>query len=314
MIHERVDIERWKAMFPLSGLREEARRFVLRRQAEQPEAYHNDEAIRDHIQLMSPGGERITSPHDLAVVELLREEAFNATGLCAESQERVPIDVFVFAKGEPERREVTKVGGAPYWPADRGWPSGSTGSPLQFAFQICFADSRDLFSNLTGDVLVAFVDTECLWADHSRETPQSSLQFHWLPLGVDRLIDPAIVPTGDLACDPCYGAIHRTWDYPKIEEPFQHLNSPWYLPVIEGTKIGGVPRWIQYEPERWGRHLCVSGSIEPAMSQPYPWLNDAAPISDFQEYPDNTLGWDDAGSLYMCLTPDGSVRWEMQGY
>ena len=51
MIHERVDTERWKAMFPLARLREEAREFVLRRHAEKPGTYAGDEALQRHIAL-----------------------------------------------------------------------------------------------------------------------------------------------------------------------------------------------------------------------------------------------------------------------
>ena len=86
------------------------------------------------IGLMEPTGEMITSPHDMVVVELLRQEAFSRSG-SSPSAHSVPTDVFVFGKGEPASREVTKVGGVPYWPAARPWPASRTGKPLTFVAQ-----------------------------------------------------------------------------------------------------------------------------------------------------------------------------------
>lgn len=57
------------------------------------------------------GGEDISSPFDLYSVEALRDRYQLRIG------SPCPTDIFVWAEGEPTRREVTKVGGLPYWPA-----------------------------------------------------------------------------------------------------------------------------------------------------------------------------------------------------
>ena len=118
IMHEIVDIDRWKQMFPLSPLREQAREFVMHRSRTEYGAYVSQAAIERDIARMEPGGTQVTSPRDIAIIEQLREEALAGRpkpgGLAT--------DVFVFGLGEPDRREVTKVGGLPYWPVGQAWP------------------------------------------------------------------------------------------------------------------------------------------------------------------------------------------------
>lgn len=56
-------------------------------------------------------GTHVTSPFHLFAVETLRDQHHLRVGPA------IPTDVFVWAIGEPARREVTKIGGLPYWPA-----------------------------------------------------------------------------------------------------------------------------------------------------------------------------------------------------
>src|SRR6266403_694498 len=76
---------------------------------EMPDEYPNEAAVERHVKLMSPSGEIVTSPCHLATVEQLRAECLSKRCLPT-----APTDVFVFAKGEPPDRGVTKVGGLPF--------------------------------------------------------------------------------------------------------------------------------------------------------------------------------------------------------
>lgn len=94
------------------------------------------------------GGEDISSPFDLYSIETLRDrhqlrisEAFST-------------DVFVWAEGEPARREITKVGGLPYCPTSEPWPSTKKGKPYEFIAQFNFQDSLELHPDLPADVVL----------------------------------------------------------------------------------------------------------------------------------------------------------------
>ena len=95
-------------MFPLSRLREEARAFVEARQAAMPTEYRRPGAFEEHVALMAPGGEQVTGPYDIAVIEQQRVETLPSL----EGERTVRTDVFVFARGEPEDRAVTMIGGS----------------------------------------------------------------------------------------------------------------------------------------------------------------------------------------------------------
>jgi hypothetical protein len=147
VIHQRFDVERWKSLFSSEKLRKEAREFVESRRKEMPDQYPSWSAVEAHVKLMSPGGEIVTSPCQLAIVEQLRAECLDKRCLPT-----FPTDVFAFGEGEPQDRRATKVGGLPFWPGERGWPIGGSGEPMSFVAQFCFADSTELFGALPGDV------------------------------------------------------------------------------------------------------------------------------------------------------------------
>src|SRR5258706_10769357 len=131
MIHQRLNLDHWKQRFPLPRLREKAGGRL-------------------------PGVPGISGPLDVAVLEQLRDASYaNSPGI-----ERVPTDIFVWSRGEPDQRFVTKIGGLPYWGADTPWPLGPSGTPLTFVAQICFADSQDLTPHLPGDLLLMFTEAK----------------------------------------------------------------------------------------------------------------------------------------------------------
>lgn len=286
MIHGRLDLSRWISEFPLSGLRAEARDFVIRRRQELPKQYADDAAVAAHIQLMYPKWQIVVGPAAVAINEQLRQEAVVGGEV---PSTRVPTDLAVWARGELAERAVTKIGGLPYRPAGLPWPIGDTGRPLRFVGQLSFVDSRDIVPSLPGDVLLVFGDDDALLGEPHR------LAFEWWPLTSGPLTSEA--PQTDAPLSPFHAVLHRTED--------------WDTTVFEGTKIGGVPSFIQGEPVGFGRFIGSIGSISVSPRARHPFINVAEPRgwSD-----DGDLKIGDMGSLYVFLGSGGQVRAFSQCY
>jgi len=301
MIHDTLDIERWTAAFPLEA-----------------------ERAKGH----EPEPEFISGPRDIAILEQLRSEVFQ-DGI---SYERLTTDVFVWSRGEPARREVTKIGGLPYRPSTKLWPLDVSGKPTTFFAQICFSDSRDLVPPLAGDVLHIFAMTEewqrgnydVSWGSHD------TLAFEWMTIGDAPLVAAEEIPDTGLHYLPCYGTIYRTWD---AELALNKLGDS--LPggdaellgdcaVVDGTKIGGIASWLYDDDEcRFdreehlppGEYLCTLASLMPDISEPFALLNLPDPVEpqDGSRYKawrqSNPLMIADAGLLNFFLDRQGRVRW-----
>jgi len=276
MIHDRFDISQWKRMFTLS----------------------------ENI-----GGEHITSPYDIVVIEAIRERVLKDQHVGA----TVLTDVCIFAKGEPANRAITKIGGLPYWPADKPWPCGVAGNPMTFVAQFNFADSLELTGQLPGDILVFFADAETGASDGYIE--EGGAYFAWFQLDHQfKVIDH--VPETGWQIDPCYAVLYRTVDYPEVEsDAFEAYDAPDLIPCLEATKIGGTPLWVQYDEDLPGRFLCALCSIQPAFEQPYPYINVPAPITTFNElYGTKDLMIGDMGSYYLFIDDSGQVYAAGQSY
>jgi hypothetical protein len=247
-------------------------------------------------------GEIVTSPHDLFSVEALRDRLALRVGRAT------PTDVFVFGKGEAPRRDGTKVGGLPYWPADRPWLKNDARVPCRFLAQFNFADSRDLFANLPGQVLLLLVEEGDDWLYEP-----DRIHFEWLPLGlapVTSFESSWIVNQGGTF----FGVIHRSADYPEAAENAGKcgIRSQRDLPIINGTKIGGLPHLISsfgFEDE----FLCQLSSIQAAPYAPYPWVNDAGPLDltfgDRGIYGEaNEFVFLDMGNIYVFRGKDGTLK------
>jgi hypothetical protein len=290
-IHERLNIEYWKQACSLQLLRERTRR------------------------LPALGG--ITGPCDIAALERLRDTSYgNLPGL-----DRVPTDVFIWSRGEPEQRLVTKIGGLPYREARKPWSTAPSGIPLTFVAQICFADSRDLTPIIPGDVLLIFTEAKN-WGteedplhDFTGEAEDDSyLLFEWVSFHDFPLITQQEIPETGLEIMPCYAAIYRTWDYPQADE-FAYPDLAENIPgVIEATKIGGIcpwseASWSDYTENETSEYLCSLRSIDHEMSWPFPFLN----IPDDKDWldwgPGGPLKIGDVGFINLFLQRDGTIRW-----
>lgn len=275
MMHDTVDIQRWIGMFPIS---------------------ESDTGVVSSV----------VSPYDVAIFEQARSKILGCRG--SNPRKACCADVFVFGLGEPAERHLTKIGGLPYFADERQWPTNSSGEPMTFVAQLCFADSCDLVGDLPGDVLLVFGsqeendDMECTW----------ELSFEWMQLGQDDLVVQGNIPETDWKIVPCYGAIHRTCDYHP--EGFGKSVKDRMMAVVGGTKIGGIPKWIG-EPENLpGRFIGTIGSIEPSVGQPFPWLNVPEPIKTIADSAgQNWLSWNMLGMLYLFLEKD-QIHWTTQSY
>jgi uncharacterized protein YwqG len=183
---------------------------------------------------------------------------------------------------------VTKIGGLPYRPAGRPWPVDSAGNARRFVAQLSFADSRDLVPPLPGDILLVFGDDDAL-------LEPERLLFEWWPLGLGSLT--AEMADGTDALAPFHAHLHRTDDRDDS--------------IFEGTKIGGMPEFVQDAPPVTGTFIAAIGSISVAIDQRHPFVNVAEPRGWSRE---NDLMIGDMGSLYLFLQEDGRIVAESQCY
>ncbi len=282
MFHEQFDLEFFTSLFPLDRLRAEAKN-----------------------QYCLPGGEIITSPSHISTVEQLRSE------LLANEEQPIskPTDVFIFADGEPQSRVITKVGGLPYWPKGIQWPRNNYGIDLTFVGQICYADSRDIIDDIPGDVLLIFVCFERL---EQNPDDQTAIQFHWRNIRDDELIELSDIPSPEIDIRPKYGIRHRTQDFVEELSGATSYSRHWLLSRIQGTKIGGLPNWIQTDSGLPGEFLGSLGSISPDMYVPYPYVNTPEPLTEIPG--DGELMWYDVGSLYINIYRPSKLWWTIQSY
>ena len=273
-------------MFPLQEMREWAHGRGTAHPASWPRGgdagpHEPDLFLRQHINFRGP----ISSPFQLALLEQEREEVGLRTGIRRQDglQPRlfeapptnlgrqrtagggIPTDVFIYGRGEPHRREVTKIGGLPYWPAGRPWPHTAQGELMTFVFQFCFADSRDITGDLPGDVLLFFSEDILV-----SEEDAGHFTFEWLKLGETDLVEARDIPQTPWRFAPVYSAIYRTFDYPGFYHD-QEGGSSW-LGAVNGTKIGGQGYWIQENLDDYSPFLCMCATVEPAVHVPFLYI------------------------------------------
>jgi hypothetical protein len=172
--------------------------------------------------------------------------------------------------------------------------------------QICFADSTDLTGSLPGQVLLIFGDEDTV-AEPER------LLFKWLPLGIKDLVTdvPEMHPAEVLTA--FYAVRHRTEDWPDALQTLEaHYQGPEHIAVMAGTKIGGLPSWVQPEQPLAGRFLASLGSICVSGTAKWPFLNMPGPRG--HDHGDHDLMIGDMGFLYLFLDARGNLRAVEQCY
>ena len=205
-MHERFDLKKWTAEFPLRKRKQ------------------------------FPCGPTLTSPAQVAVVEQQKRRAIEKE---LPLGKRLPIDLCIWNWGEPPTREVTKIGGLPYWPATRPWPVDETHGPMTFIAQFWFTDSLDICGPLPGDALLIF---------GSDSDYNGGLRFEWCSITTEPLMESRQIPSPNWPIQPCYASLLRTNEYPDApEEAFGKER-----PLCDqsrggaGTKIGGFVEEYDY--------------------------------------------------------------------
>jgi hypothetical protein len=254
-------------------------------------------------------GDLVTSPYDLFAFEAARDSLGLRIG------RPLPTDVFVFGKGEAPRREATKVGGLPYWPAQRAWPTTPSGQPYHFLAQFNFADSSDLVAGLPGDVLLLLVEPGEDW-----QYEASPIRLEWLTLGEVPL--PSFPREQTVTPETTFfGAIYRGIDYPGSLEKEKELglwSGTGQLYATQATKIGGLPYSIQ-DHQYAGDFICQLNSVQAAAEVPYPWVNQEAPLEASHGesglwHGANQFTFLDMGIVYVFRNADGTFRTEIESY
>lgn len=245
----------------------------------------------------------ISSPSDLVGWEVLRERH----GIV--DRNAVPCDLFVWGTGKPPDRRLTRVGGSPWLPKRIPWPD-IDGVVPSFLCQFDFRDSRDLVGELPGDLLLVFVAEEdaMLSADAGR------MRFLWVSATETEVIGPRAVPrpTHPFEHVHAWGVRHRSVDVPRkwdrayaVAENSTGNDALCMLPVLWGTKIGGVPYDSQSNRRAVPRgYLCQLVSIQPSADTPWPWADRRKPLESSSG---NELMIGDLGELAFYLRDDGSI-------
>lgn len=271
-------------------------------------------------------------PQSICLVEQIRRIAVEHGDL----GRSVPTDVFILALGEPDRRDVTKVGGLPYRPRGLPWPiSKDTGDPLIFVAQFRFNESRDIIGETPGDILLTFFDGFCAVPYDECLGPPV---FEWYSLAIEDLIEPEEIPKQKLGDFPiCYGVRHRTVDYldDSAVDLLRSVTPLDFLELYEDDpdeeirsrvrgwfgqqyvlKIGGSPWWrdpeeVEREGVVPGRFLATIPQIIGGFEGPYPWLNCAQ-----EEYDVPSLFWAGEGLMHLFLDEHGTVqpRFDLYSY
>ena len=252
-------------------------------------------------------GDDITGPREICNNEWLRR------GMADQFDwgEPVPIDIFIHSSGEPERRDCTKIGGVPYRPESKEWPTNSAGRSLALLAQFDFSNSHDIIGETLEELLLVF-------GDDSRG-PIEALHFEWQPHTDENLVKS--VPEDALLVLPCFGSRCRTTSFPFAkplwDDSYPKCNGldvwSWYhIPTYQATQIGRAPFLIQQgDTDLPGHHLCTIASVQPHPWNSFPWLNVEKPICGPDEYPadgDGNLMIGDLGCIHIMMDNDGNLK------
>jgi hypothetical protein len=271
------------------------------------------ELLRQHYPSFPEEVGCITSASDLIGWETLRER------YSIKDSSAVPCDLFVWGTGAPPDPRLTRVGGVPFLPKRYQWPE-IDGVVTSFLCQFNFQDSKDLFGQrvarkLPGDILLVFV------ADDFSFFEKELMRFVWLSAEENDVItqEDVPVPTNSFEFVQAWGARYRTKDIPSKWKkayaiPDEVAGGKCYsLPVLRGTKIGGVPCDSQQNMNKAPKgFLCQLVSIQASQDTEWPWIDREQPITEFfgndgLYSKKNELMIGDMGELSLYLDEDGSI-------
>lgn len=195
---------------------------------------------------------------------------------------KVPVDLFLLSAGEAPRRECTKIGGLPFWPKGRRWPTTAGGDPLPFLAQFCFLDSLDIVGPTPEDMLLLFGD---------KDNPQT-IVAEWQTTKCDSsLIDEGDAPVAS----PAPAMWGTPWRTHHLIVPVEQsdVNQVWLsdgtlaydihnICELNGMQISPFPTFPRcWHPLRsHSKALCSLFGVYPKAGEKWPFLNRANPLSD----------------------------------
>lgn len=302
MHHPAVDFAKWSAVFPIETFEttDGPRQFLTTKKD-------------DPLDLWKAHGEIITSPSDLCQIELVRERVRKKHDL----GRAVPVDIFIWRHGIPDKPYLTKLGGIPHREKSKPWPTAWDGTPYTFVAQFCFLDSKDIVSTkLPNDImLVYFQDSESYFGETQDVWIEWSSQSLQEPMTKDDCPKPGFhVP--ELA-----GEIYRCNEYPDSADVFEQEGyyQGYLFARSQSTKIGQETFVIQNDPRENGQEfICALNSVQP--SEEWPFTNmeilSKDPLKD-----DDRYGWGsyqmmfgDVGCMYFMIDPHGNISWASDCY
>lgn len=204
-------------------------------------------------------------------------------------------DSFYLGRGEPERRDITKINGLPYRRRDKPWPLDDEGKPYTFVFQVRLTESRRFIKNIRRDFLLVFGNNPFL----------DDVRFEWVDAGLDSLVTPDEVPEPSWSFFHGYGLRFPTVNYSGrrnsrggpgdyCEAPIMvmsYYRTPWELSGVAAT-------------------ICVR-RFSPCVDVPYPWVNQIEPISGaIAADPALSLSLGDREFVFFHIMDDGRIEIE----
>ena len=304
-VHPTVDFGYWSTTFPVETFEETSgpRKFDTTKPG-------------DPLDLWKPDGEIITSPAHLCEIELVRKEYAKTQDLGPP----VPVDIFLWSIAPPEKPFLTKLGGVPHRESTKPWPS-ENGKPFTFVAQFCFADSRDIVSQMIpSDVMLIFFKS----ADSLYE--ENSIHLEWSLIELESPMSSEQCPRPSFTVPELSGHIYRTNEYPESSDVFEqagHYNC-YLFPTTQSTKIGRETFFTQNDPRGpEDELLCALNSVHPTTYPPgakWPFIG-LEMLPDDWDKPDNDYGWGkysmmfgDVGCMYFLIDKNGDVTWTWDCY
>jgi hypothetical protein len=303
--HPVVDLDHWLSVFPIEKLKDEQETEFSQHPAWKGKSRNDLQRLTCPI---------INSPIDLALLEQLREPVIEAHNI----KEAVPVDVFLWRQS-PSDPWLTKIGGIPFRPHDRPWPTDpKTGQPYVFVAQFCFLDSFDVLPlKIPGDLLlIYFKDSDGVYA------PDDGLCLEWVTIGDCKPMLSQEAPTPPFVVPNLAGVRYRGYEFPDHYDEFCQVDckSAYLLPVSQGTRIGTESFFIQQYPD------VPDGSILIATLS-FIYLTGRWPLIDVEGLPpqhdasNRSSNWgeyrmmlDDAGCVYIFLDNSGRTHWRFDCY
>jgi hypothetical protein len=268
-------------------------------------------------------------------VSIVASEHFRNTiiGSNNEFGSRVPVDRFVFGKGEPPKRFHTKVGGVPFRPRSVQWPLDKDGVPMVFLVQFCFTDSADHLIALPGDVLLVFIRAfRGFLTGNVIPDPcdrEASLFLEWYPKLLDDVVEQEGIPAAPFTVPCRYAIRYRSSDLTDDARAItvaRRVLPPQLIPGHEflvdatlsaifrhrGMKIGGVPyRFGIGNVQRNERFVASFGGVDAVRDFPYPWANQREPLSiDEGNEPENFFGIRNGACIDFFVNGLGKTTWD----